>query len=916
MRVFLSYSRGDTAIADRMVADLEARGIDVDIDRRDLPYGEEWQDELAGFIRRADTVVWLASAASVTSHWCKWELGEAQRASKRVLPVRISALAPEDLPEALGRIHILPVEGSYDPARHLDDLVAAIETNRAWIEMHTRLSDRAGEWIARGRAGDRLLRGRALRDAEDWRDGRPERAPAPSSEALDLILQSRRAAGRRLRALVAIVSTALVVTVALAVLALVQADEARTQRDVARTAQQQAVARAREVELQGARLSATLAPILAADGQVDPALLLLLDAQRVYGDEPAPVELETAFHQVLELAHRRTAHTIPLDSVPFSTADALYLFDPQSADLWAYDGSAAPRRILAGQPDDQPILALGTGPDGLLLLRADLAVEAFDLQTSRTRQLGTLPRPPEYEGTIDLFDEVAFYPDGTVTFRHGADGALRLLDTASGARLTVPQPSVGPVFYHASDDGLRLVIVNDGPPTETPPAIWQLVATAAALDLVPLAADLQLANEGLFARCLRRGGGAAAPYSAVIEAIAWDNALQMCWPTAYDGLLLSEFTFSSTGLGRVDRLFTSDGQVLDLADRPAFARHSDQFGWLGVSVEAASIAGIINRDLAIITLDDADDFVRRESETPVMAKLFADKRIALVEPRSGRLVIHDYGGAGRESLVHASSDAILAGELFTPLNTGTCVGYALMDEIDRKVAMPDGAQLLLLGGTSTSVDGPSGLQLPDGRGIKLGEERSCVQVSPDQRTILVHADGIALYDLPMLLAGAGPDEARRPAPPGSFSSVFPLADGGLLTTNWTEQVRRWSLMDDGGWASALVYSSESRLFYAEPNADGSQLILLEYVGDGDTHGLLYSVTARSKWLDLGTDYKWLGAAFGKEGEILTTRHFMPTQVWRLPERAELAREAAAYLPDHCATGDDAYRASPCWPDWL
>ena len=64
MRVFLSYSRRDTAVADRMVVDLEARGIGVDIDRRDLPYGEEWQDELAGFIRRADTIVWLASATS------------------------------------------------------------------------------------------------------------------------------------------------------------------------------------------------------------------------------------------------------------------------------------------------------------------------------------------------------------------------------------------------------------------------------------------------------------------------------------------------------------------------------------------------------------------------------------------------------------------------------------------------------------------------------------------------------------------------------------------------------------------------------------------------------------------------------------------------------------------------------------
>jgi hypothetical protein len=36
MRVFLSYSRRDTVDADRMVADLEARGIEVDIDRRDL----------------------------------------------------------------------------------------------------------------------------------------------------------------------------------------------------------------------------------------------------------------------------------------------------------------------------------------------------------------------------------------------------------------------------------------------------------------------------------------------------------------------------------------------------------------------------------------------------------------------------------------------------------------------------------------------------------------------------------------------------------------------------------------------------------------------------------------------------------------------------------------------------------------
>lgn len=216
MRVFLSYSRRDTPIADRMVLDLEARGLDVEIDRRDLPYGEEWQVELGKFIHTSDTIVWLASEASVGSSWVKWELGEAQRLNKRLLPVRVGPLLPEDLPEALGRIHILPAEGVYDPAVHLDMLVAAIETDRGWMEMHTRLGDRAAEWIARNRSADRLLRGRALRDAEDWRDSRPERAPAPGTDTLDLLLQSRRAATRGLRVLVALAAAGFVAMTGLA----------------------------------------------------------------------------------------------------------------------------------------------------------------------------------------------------------------------------------------------------------------------------------------------------------------------------------------------------------------------------------------------------------------------------------------------------------------------------------------------------------------------------------------------------------------------------------------------------------------------------------------------------------------------------------------------------------------------------
>jgi hypothetical protein len=204
MHVFICYSRADTHLADQIADDLRDRGLDVKIDRRDLPYGEEWQKEISELIRGCDSIVWLASAHSIGSRWCNWELSEANLMSKRVLPVRIDETLPDRLPELLGRIHALPAVGVYDPNRHFDQLVQALETDRAWLKDHTRLSDRAAEWIARGQSRDRLLRGRALSDAELWRNNQPAHAPPASADTLDLIFRSRHEAGRRLRSFVAL----------------------------------------------------------------------------------------------------------------------------------------------------------------------------------------------------------------------------------------------------------------------------------------------------------------------------------------------------------------------------------------------------------------------------------------------------------------------------------------------------------------------------------------------------------------------------------------------------------------------------------------------------------------------------------------------------------------------------------------
>jgi hypothetical protein len=72
--VFISYSRADVAFAEAIVDALKTRDFDVLIDRRDLPYGEEWKPELLDFVRQSDAVVFVVSAHSVGSRWCKWEL--------------------------------------------------------------------------------------------------------------------------------------------------------------------------------------------------------------------------------------------------------------------------------------------------------------------------------------------------------------------------------------------------------------------------------------------------------------------------------------------------------------------------------------------------------------------------------------------------------------------------------------------------------------------------------------------------------------------------------------------------------------------------------------------------------------------------------------------------------------------------
>lgn len=357
LRVFISYSRRDAGAADLLVEDLEARGFEVVIDRRDLPYGEQWQVELADFIRGADTVVWLVSPASAASTWVNWELGEVQRANKRLIPVRLAETPVEALPPAVGRVHMLPAEGVFERGMHGETLAAALESDRAWLKQHSRLADRAGEWKSRGAGADRLLRGAALRDAEDWRKRQPPKAPPPSADVLELLAASERAGRSRARVTVLLSSSIALVSIGLAAASAwqyLQAEEARAeatqQRDEALRNESKMIAeQARALVGQGDALKALQ--------KVRTALPKALNAP----DRPVSTEalqvLTNALYRLWEspvtLRELETDRTVLLQTSPngrlliFNDGSGATALDIETNRvLWTHDGGMTNDRLV------------------------------------------------------------------------------------------------------------------------------------------------------------------------------------------------------------------------------------------------------------------------------------------------------------------------------------------------------------------------------------------------------------------------------------------------------------------------------------------------------------------------------------------------------------------------------------------
>ena len=178
LKIFISYSRKDcAAFAEDLVAGLELLGFDPFLDLHDIAAGEDWEDRLGGLIQSVDTMVYALSPASVKSEICAWEVDQALKLGKRLIPIIALPVDDNDVPEPLKRLNYIFFDKPHSNAKALSQLSQALKTDLNWIREHTRLSELANRWKIREKLDAQLLRGPELEAATNWMAGWKAGAP-------------------------------------------------------------------------------------------------------------------------------------------------------------------------------------------------------------------------------------------------------------------------------------------------------------------------------------------------------------------------------------------------------------------------------------------------------------------------------------------------------------------------------------------------------------------------------------------------------------------------------------------------------------------------------------------------------------------------------------------------------------------
>lgn len=170
-QVFLSYAEEDREIAHRVRRNLLRQGITVWVAQQDIQSGADFHAAIQRGIEEADNLVYLLSPDAIASDYCDLELTLALQYHKRIIPLFISPVPPEQVATALQPLQHIDLSDPPGTPTHeqgISRLFNILKQDAAYHATHKKLLVSALKWERQQHNASILLRGYNLRHAQAW----------------------------------------------------------------------------------------------------------------------------------------------------------------------------------------------------------------------------------------------------------------------------------------------------------------------------------------------------------------------------------------------------------------------------------------------------------------------------------------------------------------------------------------------------------------------------------------------------------------------------------------------------------------------------------------------------------------------------------------------------------------------------
>jgi WD40 repeat protein len=178
-KLFVSYSRRDSAAARRLIEAFKSIGQEVWVDWEAIPPAVDWLEQIFRGIEEADAFIFMISPDSIASEVCKVEVGRAVLNNKRIVPIVLRDVNPKDTLDDIRKLNWTFIRETDNFDEGLAKVKTAIELDLDWLEEHRRLQVRSLEWHRR-KDTSLLLHGRDLRNARHMLQTYTSKDPTPT----------------------------------------------------------------------------------------------------------------------------------------------------------------------------------------------------------------------------------------------------------------------------------------------------------------------------------------------------------------------------------------------------------------------------------------------------------------------------------------------------------------------------------------------------------------------------------------------------------------------------------------------------------------------------------------------------------------------------------------------------------------